>query len=118
MGMLLDLFFFLLIHSQLLISSSSSSPPVLQCNPDERSALLQLKTSFKFVADGSLSCARLNKNRTSHDATTLWNEQTDCCTWEGITCVVFGNVIALDLSCGSLQGTTSSNTTLFKLHHL
>ncbi|XP_062081172.1 receptor-like protein Cf-9 [Humulus lupulus] len=48
----------------------------------------------------------------------LWNEKIDCCTWEEISCDVFGNVIVLDLSCGSLQGTISSNSTLFKLHHL
>ncbi|XP_062081165.1 receptor-like protein 33 [Humulus lupulus] len=101
-------FFFLLIHSQLFISSSSSSPDhAPQCHPHESSALLQLKTSFKYPAPG-----------TAFHAIDTWNNE-NCCTWDGITCDnVIGHVIGLDLFAWSLQGTISSNSTLFKLHHL
>ncbi|KAL7250693.1 hypothetical protein ACSBR1_012670 [Camellia fascicularis] len=49
----------------------------------------------------------------------FWNETSDCCSWEGVTCDWSnGHVIGLDLSCSHLQGTIQPNTTLFHLHHL
>ncbi|XP_024984312.1 receptor-like protein 7 [Cynara cardunculus var. scolymus] len=43
----------------------------------------------------------------------------DCCNWDGVTCDHFtGDVIALNLSCGMLQGTIYPNSTLFNLPHL
>ncbi|XP_062081181.1 receptor-like protein 6 [Humulus lupulus] len=103
-------FFFLLIHSQLSISSSSSSPDhAPQCHPHESSALLQLKTSFKFISPYD----------DETPVTAVWHKKTNCCTWDRITCDnVTGHVIGLDLFGCSLQGTISSNSTLFKLHHL
>ncbi|GMH28636.1 hypothetical protein Nepgr_030479 [Nepenthes gracilis] len=44
---------------------------------------------------------------------------SDCCQWDGVTCnPLTGHVIGLDLSCGKLQGTIPSNSTLFSLRHL
>ncbi|CAL5091151.1 unnamed protein product [Urochloa decumbens] len=51
------------------------------CLPDQASSLLQLKASF--IGDDNLPS---------------WQEGTDCCHWEGVTCdMAFGRVISLDL---------------------
>ncbi|GMH28649.1 hypothetical protein Nepgr_030492 [Nepenthes gracilis] len=43
----------------------------------------------------------------------------DCCEWDGVTCnPLTRHVVGLDLSCGELQGTIPSNSTLFTLRHL
>ncbi|XP_031286470.1 receptor-like protein 7 [Pistacia vera] len=43
-----------------------------------------------------------------------WEEDYDCCSWEGVTCdLVTGHVIGLDLSCSWLSGNIPSNITLF-----
>ncbi|XP_016504187.2 receptor-like protein 6 [Nicotiana tabacum] len=48
-----------------------------------------------------------------------WNESTDCCTWDGVTCdMLTGHVSGLDLSCSKLNGTIHQNSSLFQLHHL
>ncbi|KAL7219367.1 hypothetical protein ACSBR2_012437 [Camellia fascicularis] len=49
----------------------------------------------------------------------LWNESTDCCSWEGVTCDwLNGHVIGLDLSCNTLHGTIEANSSLFHLRQL
>ncbi|TYJ48353.1 hypothetical protein E1A91_A01G055900v1 [Gossypium mustelinum] len=51
--------------------------------------------------------------------TNAWNESTNCCSWEGITCEkATGQVISLDLSCSKLVGSLSLNTTLVRLRGL
>ncbi|KAL1118736.1 hypothetical protein V6Z11_D01G056000 [Gossypium hirsutum] len=51
--------------------------------------------------------------------TNSWNESTNCCSWEGVTCdKATGQVISLDLSCSKLVGFLSPNTTLFRLRGL
>ncbi|KAG5569510.1 hypothetical protein H5410_059276 [Solanum commersonii] len=48
-----------------------------------------------------------------------WNESSDCCTWDGVTChKLNGHVISLDLSCSQLCGSIHPNSSLFQLHHL
>ncbi|XP_042483780.1 receptor-like protein 6 [Macadamia integrifolia] len=47
-----------------------------------------------------------------------WEPETDCCSWEGVTCnVTTGYVIRLDLNF-KLSGPIYSNSSLFGLHHL
>ncbi|KAL8124780.1 hypothetical protein AgCh_012437 [Apium graveolens] len=58
------------------------------CLVDQKSLLLQFKNNLKF-------------NSTLSSKLVLWNQSTDCCTWEGVTCSTSGNsghVIGLDLN--------------------
>ncbi|KAK3139812.1 hypothetical protein QOZ80_5AG0390710 [Eleusine coracana subsp. coracana] len=55
------------------------------CRHDQSASLLRLKSSFRFL----LATSNLSS----------WKVNTDCCTWEGITCdSMMGTVTALDLS--------------------
>ncbi|XP_042489457.1 receptor-like protein 33 [Macadamia integrifolia] len=48
----------------------------------------------------------------------LWEPETDCCSWEGVTCnLTTGCVIGIDLS-SKLLGPIYSNSSLFGFHHL
>ncbi|TXG57417.1 hypothetical protein EZV62_018730 [Acer yangbiense] len=49
-----------------------------------------------------------------------WKEDTDCCSWDGVTCddMGKGHVTGLDLHENGLNGTISSNSTLFLLPYL
>ncbi|KAL0801544.1 hypothetical protein Bca101_056720 [Brassica carinata] len=48
-----------------------------------------------------------------------WNKSSDCCFWEGVECVnKSGQVISLDLSDKSLNGSLKPNSSLLKLHYL
>ncbi|PPD99058.1 hypothetical protein GOBAR_DD03915 [Gossypium barbadense] len=76
----------------------------MQCLDDQRSPLLQLQHhlyydpyftfSFKFE---------------------LWHPNTDCCSWEGVTCDAYGHVVGIDLSYKNLSG---SFHPIFNLHRL
>ncbi|KAK8308319.1 hypothetical protein V6Z12_D02G049500 [Gossypium hirsutum] len=45
----------------------------------------------------------------------LWDVNTDCCSWEGVTCDAYGHVVGIDLSYKSLSGSFLS---IFDLHRL
>ncbi|KAL4351792.1 hypothetical protein GQ457_06G005740 [Hibiscus cannabinus] len=47
-----------------------------------------------------------------------WNQDTDCCSWDGIACDASGRVIELDLSNQFLSGEINSSNSLFRLQHL
>ncbi|KAL1174985.1 hypothetical protein V6Z11_A04G055000 [Gossypium hirsutum] len=48
-----------------------------------------------------------------------WDEDTDCCKWEGVMCDNRkGNVIDLDLNCSGISGSLQSNSSLFSLQNL
>ncbi|CAL5336831.1 unnamed protein product [Camellia sinensis] len=98
----------------LLSSSSFSTSARHTCLEDQRFSLLQFKTTFTITANASVFC-----ESDSHPKMVFWNESSDCCSWEGVTCDWSnGHVIGLDLSCSQLQGTIQPNTTLFHLRHL
>ncbi|GLT39481.1 hypothetical protein SLA2020_136690 [Shorea laevis] len=88
--------------------SSPHSPPHL-CRPEERSALLDFKSTtnlVKYCSGGS-------------DIIRTWNESKDCCLWEGITCdKMEGHVIGLDLSKNCLEANLTTNSSLFRLEKL
>ena len=86
------------------------------CSHDESSALLRFKQLFSFSISSSYLCSGLQPD---YPKMKYWKEDTDCCSWEGVTCDrVTSYVIGLDLSCSWLQGTIPSNSSLFLLSHL
>ncbi|KAL7190031.1 hypothetical protein ACSBR1_039639 [Camellia fascicularis] len=102
------------LHQVLLLFLWSSTCARHTCLEDQRFSLLQFKTTFTITANASLGC-----ESDSLPKMVFWNESSDCCSWEGVTCDWSnGHVIGLDLSCSHLQGTIQPNTTLFHLRHL
>ncbi|GKV15106.1 hypothetical protein SLEP1_g25907 [Rubroshorea leprosula] len=88
--------------------SSLDSPPHL-CRPEERSALLD----FKSTTNLAKYCS------SSGEIIQTWNESKDCCLWEGITCdKPKGHVIGLDLSSNRLEANLTTNSSLFRLEKL
>jgi len=79
----------------------------LLCNLHDKSALLQFKDSVVVISSYS------SKMKS-------WNNITDCCGWDGVTCdSKSGHVIGLDLSDSFLIGELlGSNSSIFKLRHL
>ncbi|GKV49188.1 hypothetical protein SLEP1_g55952 [Rubroshorea leprosula] len=89
--------------------SSLNSPPHL-CRPEERSALLDFKSTTNVVE--SCPC-------TPRPIIQAWNESKDCCLWDGITCDKSkGHVIGLDLSSNRLKANLTANSSLFRLEKL
>ncbi|XP_022722203.1 receptor-like protein 12 [Durio zibethinus] len=86
----------------------SFSPPHTdlqnQCLDDQKSALLQLHHDLYYAP-----------NFTFTSKVELWDPNTDCCSWKGITCDALGHVIVLDLSYKNLSGSFHS---IFNLHYL
>jgi Leucine-rich repeat (LRR) protein len=75
-----------------------------QCFGNQQSLLLQLKNNLTFNPAMSTKLAR-------------WNQSTDCCSWEGVTCYE-GLVIGLDLTNESISGVLDNSSSLFSLQHL
>ncbi|KAK6255233.1 hypothetical protein SCA6_016538 [Theobroma cacao] len=83
---------------------SCSIPVVSQCLDDQRSALLQLQQGLYHSHNFTLS-----------SKSELWDVNTDCCSWKGVTCDALGHVIGLDLSYRELSSNFQS---VFNLHHI
>ncbi|XP_059429280.1 receptor-like protein 6 [Corylus avellana] len=75
-----------------------------QCLGNQRFLLLELKKTLIF--DSTLS-TKLVK----------WNQNVDCCSWDGVTCNE-GRVIGLDLSFEFISGGLDNSSSLFSLEHL
>ncbi|XXG84483.1 hypothetical protein AAC387_Pa10g1990 [Persea americana] len=79
---------YMLFQIAFAVKSNNGSSSI--CLHHEKSALLQLKHGF------SVDRGEYNNASSRLDS---WNPDTDCCSWEGITCdEVVGHVIGLDLS--------------------
>ncbi|XP_038991788.1 receptor-like protein 7 [Hibiscus syriacus] len=78
-----------------------------QCLDDQRSSLLQLQHDLYYAP-----------NFTFSSKFELWDVNTGCCSWEGVTCDAFGHVIVLDLSYKNLSGSFHSIFGLRYLQHL
>ncbi|RID79317.1 hypothetical protein BRARA_A02063 [Brassica rapa] len=77
------------------------------CHADQRDALWEFKSEF-----------HLN-GMTASEKTLRWRNNTDCCSWNGITCdPKTGNVAELKLLGSSLNGSLRSKSILFRLQHL
>ncbi|KAK9004859.1 hypothetical protein V6N11_042311 [Hibiscus sabdariffa] len=102
----------LLSESHCSLSSSPSSPDSAPlCLSDDRTALLQFRSAVSIDDSDGYSLG--------YPKTKWWNESTNCCTWEGVTCdKATGQVIGLDLSRSRLVGSLSPNTSLFRLQGL
>ncbi|GLT35569.1 hypothetical protein SLA2020_100110 [Shorea laevis] len=103
---------FMLLRFRVQSSSPSQSSPHSSphlCRPEERSALLDFKSTTKLGKYCSSSSGIIQ----------TWNESKDCCLWEGITCdKVKGHVISLDLSSNCLEANLTTNSSLFRLEKL
>ncbi|EOY20414.1 Receptor like protein 33 [Theobroma cacao] len=113
--MLYRILFLLLafLHFQVhcsLTSSSSFFHSAYLCLPEQRAALLEFKNTI------SLDDCWVPS---SYPTTNSWNESTDCCSWDGVSChMVTGHVIGIDLSASCLNGTLPANNSLFHLQRL
>ncbi|KAF3447723.1 hypothetical protein FNV43_RR08426 [Rhamnella rubrinervis] len=95
---LLFVFFYSTLFYQVVVSSGG------RCLSDQQSLLLQFKNALIFKATESKSLVR-------------WNQSSDCCTWEGISCEQ-GRVTGLKLSNEWISGGINDNSTLFNLRYL
>uniref|UniRef100_A0A0D3AEJ3 Uncharacterized protein n=1 Tax=Brassica oleracea var. oleracea TaxID=109376 RepID=A0A0D3AEJ3_BRAOL len=98
----------------------SAVPTTHLCRPDQRDALLQFKNEFEVLNSSfAYDCYFDDYIVKRHPKTESWRNNSDCCTWEGITCnVKSGEVIELDLSCSYLHGQFHSSSSLQNLHSL
>ncbi|KAG2690920.1 hypothetical protein I3760_09G212700 [Carya illinoinensis] len=96
------LFFMMTLHS--LFPSFCVYMAFGQCLGDQQSLLLQLKNNLVFDRDFSTKLVH-------------WNESTDCCLWEGVTCSE-GRVIGLDLSSEAISDGLDDSSSLFGLQYL
>ncbi|KAH7571211.1 hypothetical protein JRO89_XS05G0267700 [Xanthoceras sorbifolium] len=106
MGWLSSWSYQLILCIQLLLLHSLTHSKL--CSHDQASALIHFKQLFTYSYDTGL-----------HQKLKNWKEDTDCCSWDGVTCDMdTGHVTGLDLSYEGLNGTIPSNTTLFLLPYL
>ncbi|XP_028752980.1 receptor-like protein Cf-9 homolog [Neltuma alba] len=105
--------------------SSALNPPL--CNLHDSFMLLEFKNSFSLNHSASTRCDEFYDDfsftpqikNSSYPKTALWGNDSNCCSWDGITCdSISGHVIGLDLICSWLQGQLHPNNSLFQLSHL
>ncbi|GKV22038.1 hypothetical protein SLEP1_g31942 [Rubroshorea leprosula] len=75
------------------------------CPRDQQWFLLQLKNRLDFNSSSSLKLVK-------------WNQSTDCCTWEGVTCDAEGHVTDLELSNEWTVRGIDNSSSIFNLQHL
>ncbi|CDY29746.1 BnaA01g19200D [Brassica napus] len=87
---------FSLSHSILVWASS---PPKHLCRQDQRDALWEFKSEFHL------------SGMAANEKTQTWRNNSDCCSWDGITCdPKTGNVLDLNLWSSSLNGPLRSSS--------
>nr|VDC75720.1 unnamed protein product [Brassica rapa] len=87
---------FSLSHSILVCGSS---PPKHLCRQDQRDALWEFKSEFPL------------SGMAADEKTQTWRNNSDCCSWDGITCdPKTGNVAELNLWGSSLNGPLRSSS--------
>ncbi|TYG84699.1 hypothetical protein ES288_D01G269900v1 [Gossypium darwinii] len=78
-----------------------------QCQSDQRQLLLQLESSFSY-----------NQTSSGKLVPVKWNQSTDCCSWDGVSCDGGGHVIGLDLNSRSISSSIDDSSSLFLLQRL
>ncbi|MFQ6653370.1 hypothetical protein Gotur_024802, partial [Gossypium turneri] len=101
---LISLFLFSCFLSLVLSFSPPQTHLPKQCLDDQRAPLLQLQHHLYYAP-----------NFTFSSKFDLWDVNSDCCSWEGVTCDAYGHVVGIDLSYKNLSGSFHS---IFDLHHL
>ncbi|XP_017632797.1 receptor-like protein 7 [Gossypium arboreum] len=101
---LISLFLFSCFLSLVLSFSPPQTHFPKQCLDEQRAHLLQLQHHLYYAP-----------NFTFSSKFDLWDVNTDCCSWEGVTCDAYGHVVGIDLSNKNLSGSFHS---MFDLHHL
>ncbi|KAG7547710.1 Leucine-rich repeat [Arabidopsis suecica] len=105
----------MIIWSFCLIFCISNSVLVIAkdlCLPDQRDALLEFKNEFYVPSPNSGFMIIKGK-------TEKWRNNTDCCSWDGVSCdPKTGVVVELNLEYSNLNGPLRSNSSLFRLQHL
>ncbi|TYI38401.1 hypothetical protein ES332_A02G024500v1 [Gossypium tomentosum] len=76
----------------------------MPCLDDQRSTLLLLQHHLYYAPHFNFS-----------SKFELWDPNTHCCSWKGVTCDALGHVVGIDLSNKNLSGSFHS---IFRLHHL
>ncbi|XP_040943958.1 receptor-like protein 7 [Gossypium hirsutum] len=99
-----SLFLFSCFLSLVLSFSPPQTHLPMQCLDDQRAPLLQLQHHLYYAP-----------NFTFSSKFDLWDPNTDCCSWEGVTCDAYGHVVGIGLSYKNLSGSFHS---IFDLHHL
>ncbi|KAF3959639.1 hypothetical protein CMV_015565 [Castanea mollissima] len=98
-----------------LSQTSSNTSSQHHCLPDQSAHLLQLRQEFveRNYSD------YYDYHNGSYPKMKSWKADSDCCSWDGVTCdTQHGVVIYLDLSNSWLYGPLNSNSSLFSLRHL
>ncbi|EOA15770.1 hypothetical protein CARUB_v10006927mg [Capsella rubella] len=94
----------------ILILVFGSSHAKHLCHPDQREALWEFKSEFYVQKPDEMK---------SNTTTEMWRHNTDCCSWDGISCnPKTGKVVELALGDSYLNGPLRSNSSLFRLQHL
>ncbi|XP_040944195.1 receptor-like protein 6 [Gossypium hirsutum] len=104
---LISLFLFSCFLSLVLPFSPPQTHLPKQCLDDQRAPLLQLQHHLYYAP-----------NFTFSSKFDLWDVNTDCCSWEGVTCDAYGHVVGIDLSYKNLSGSFHSIFDLHRLQHL
>ncbi|XP_047983427.1 receptor-like protein 19 [Salvia hispanica] len=76
-----------------------------QCNDDQRSTLLHLRSTLEY-------------NSTYSTKLVTWNQSDDCCRWKGVGCDSAGRVTSLNLENETIAGGIENSTALFSLQSL
>ena len=108
-----------------LSQTSSNTSSQHHCLPDQSAHLLQLRQEFvekrmyteypEYYIDYDF----LDYYNGSYPKMKSWKADSDCCSWDGVTCdAENGEVIGLDLSNSWLYGPLNSNCSLFSFRHL
>ncbi|KAL4594002.1 hypothetical protein ACB092_M002700 [Castanea dentata] len=96
--------------------STSSTTSEHFCLPHQSSALLQLTQEF---VQKRMYFEYDDYYNGSYPKMKSWKADSDCCSWDGVTCdTQNGVVIGLHLSNSWLNGPLNCNSSLFSLRHL